>query len=97
MALNDLLVCLLACALVASGIAYGEIQRWPTWAMVWVYALAGLMAAELAAAPAMWALLGRRCSVVESLTMATALGGALYIIFRFVIPIETEEIDADVT
>lgn len=97
MAVNDLLVCLLACCLVASGIAYGELQRWPTWTMIWVYALAGLMASELAAAPAMWALLGRRVSVAESLTMAAALGGALYIIFRFVIPIETEEIDADAT
>ena len=94
-ALNDLLVCLLACCLVASAIACGELQRWPTWAMVWVYALAGLMASELAAAPMMWTLLGRRCNVVESLAMAAALGGGLYIICRFVLRIE-EEITADV-
>lgn len=93
MAVNDLLVCLLACCLVATAIAYGELQRWPTWAMVWVYALTGLMASELAAAPAMWALLGRRCSVMESLAMAMSIGGSLYIVFRFVIRIETEEIE----
>lgn len=93
MATVDLLVCLLACALVAIGVAYGELQRWPAWAMIWVYALTGLMASELAAAPAMWALLGRRCSVMESLAMAMSIGGSLYIVLRFVIRIETEEIE----
>lgn len=90
MALNDLLVCLLACVLVASAIAYGELQRWSAWAMVWVYALTGLMASELAAAPMMWVLLGRRVSVAESLAMALAIGGSAYILIRHVVLVEEE-------
>lgn len=90
MATVDLLVGLLACALVASGVAYGELRSWPAWAMVGVYALGGLLASELAAAPAMWALLGLRSGVVESLAMAASIGGGLYIIVRHVVPIEEE-------
>lgn len=90
MATVDLFVCVMACVLVAIGVAYGELRRWPAWAMVWVYALGGLLASELAAAPAMWTLLGLRSGVVESLAMAASIGGGLYIIIRHVVLVEEE-------
>lgn len=78
MAITEIVVALLACGLVASALAYGELCGWHGVTAVALYGVAGLLASELAAAPAMWGLLGLRSGLIESLSMAVALGLALY-------------------
>lgn len=84
MALNTLLVGLLACGLVASAIAYGELHAWRGLAAVGLYIGAGLMASELIAAPVMWELFALRAGWVESLSMASALGVGLWRVCKLV-------------
>lgn len=72
------LVCLLACGLVAWAIAYGEQRAWRGLMAFGLYAVAGLMASELVAAPLMWLLFNLRAGLVESLAMTTALGVGLH-------------------
>lgn len=84
MALNTLIVGLLACGLVATAIAYGELHAWRGLAAVGLYVGAGLMASELVAAPVMWELFGLRSGWLESLSMATALGYGLYRVCKLV-------------
>ncbi len=75
--MNDILVGLLTCGLVASALAYGELQWWRGLKRLALYAVAGLMVAELGAGPLMWALLGLRSGLPETLAMALALGVAM--------------------
>lgn len=72
--MRDILVGLLACGLVASAVAYGELQWWRGIKRLALYGVAGVMAAELGAAPLMWALLGLRSGLPETFAMALALG-----------------------
>lgn len=92
MALNTLLVGLLACGLVASALAYGELHAWRGLAVIGLYVGAGLMASELIAAPFMWELFGLRSGWVESLSMATALGIGLWRVCKFVSGGESESL-----
>ena len=84
MALTNLLVAGLACGLVAGALAYAELHAWPGPLLVGLYAAAGLVASELAAAPVMWTWLGLRSGWFESLAMALALAVGLYQVVNFV-------------
>ena len=84
MALNTLLVGLLACGLVASALAYGALNAWRGLAVVGLYAGAGLMASELIAAPMMWDLFGLRSGWVESVSMSLAFAVGLWQVCRLV-------------
>ena len=82
MEINTLFVGLLACGLVASALAYGELQAWQGLRAVGLYAVAGLIASELIAAPMMWDLFGLRSGWVESAAMSTALAVGLWRVCR---------------
>lgn len=80
----NILVGLVACGLVASAIAYGELHAWRGLAAVGLYVGAGLMASELVAAPLMWDLFALHVGWLESLAMAAALAVGLWRVCKFV-------------
>lgn len=84
MALSSILTGLLACGLVASALAYAELHAWRGWAAVGLYAAAGLIAAELVAAPALWEIFGMPAGWLESLAMALALAVSLHRVCKIV-------------
>lgn len=84
MEVTNILVGLLACGLVASALAYGELHAWRGLAVAGLYAGAGLMASELIAAPMMWDLFALRVGWVESLSMSLAFGVGLWQVCRLV-------------
>ena len=84
MEITNILVGLLACGLVASALAYGELHAWRGLAAVGLYVGAGLMASELVAAPLMWDLFALRSGLTESLAMTAALAVGLHRVCRFV-------------
>ena len=78
MALNTLVVGLLVCGLVATAIAYAELNAWRGLTTIALYTSAGFITSELVAAPLMWDLFALPAGWLESAAMTIALAVALY-------------------